>query len=183
VRRPARYDACGIAGPIALPKPAGGGQVDDPGAEAYSYQMDSAFISAFSALAGSIVGGLTSGLTTWMSLRSQTRANHRLHNVMQREELYRDFIVAASEIYGSAILNSEPQIQELVLLYGMISRMRVLSSTDVIACAETTLDSIVETYSAEKKTLREMGAMIKSGQAIDPLREFSRITREELKSL
>ena len=59
--------------------------------------MDIAYISALSALAGSVVGGLTSGITTWLGLRAQMRAGQLAHNKSQREDLYRDFIVAASQ--------------------------------------------------------------------------------------
>jgi hypothetical protein len=142
--------------------------------------MDTAFISAFSALAGSIVGGLTSGVTTWLGHRSQARAGHRLHNVSQREALYRDFVVAASEAYGSAIVNTEPKLSDVVALYSMISRMRILSSPAVIACAEHTVDVIMDAYFMPKKTFSEVRDMIRSGENIDPLKEFSQTAREEL---
>jgi len=145
--------------------------------------MDTAFISAFSALAGSIVGGLTSGITTWLGHRSQAKAGHRLHNVAQRETLYRDFVVAASEAFGSAITNSEPQIQQVVSLYGMISRMRILSSSAVVDCAEKTVDAIIETYFSPNKTFLEIRTLIKNGEPIDPLREFSEVARDELAAL
>ena len=79
--------------------------------------MDIAYISALSALAGSVVGGLTSGVTTWLGLRAQARAGQLAHNKSQREDLYRDFIVAASQAYGNAVVSNEPQIQKLVALY------------------------------------------------------------------
>lgn len=143
--------------------------------------MDTVFISAFSALAGSIVGGLTSGVTTWMSLRSQARIGHRLHHIAQREALYRDFIVAASETYGRALLNNEPELHELVVLYGMTSRMRVVSSPNVIASAEKTVESIIDAYSSPNMTVLEIRDLVKSGQPIDPLRAFSEMAREELR--
>ncbi len=86
---------------------------------------DAAYISALSALAGSLVGGLTSGIATWLSVRDQARSGRRTHELSQRDELYKDFIVAASKIYGDAMLTNEPQMQDLVALYSMISRMRV----------------------------------------------------------
>ena len=145
--------------------------------------MDTAFISAFSALAGSVVGGLTSGITTWMGHRSQAKAGHRLHNVSQRESLYRDFVVAASEAYGSALTNNEPQISDTVLLYGMISRMRILSGPAVIECAERTVNLIMDTYFMPNRTFAEIREVIKSGETIDPLKEFSQRARDELRVL
>ena len=142
--------------------------------------MDTAFISAFSALAGSIVGGLTSGITTWLGHRSSAKAGYRLHNVTQRENLYRDFVIAASQTFGDALITSEPQIQQLVTLYGMISRMRIVSPESVVACAEKTVEAIVDTYYSPNRTLVELHALIKNGGSIDPLRAFSEVAREDL---
>ncbi len=142
--------------------------------------MDTAFISAFSALAGSIVGGLTSGVTTWLGHRSSAKAGYRLHNVTQRENLYRDFVIAASQTFGDALMSSEPQIQQLVTLYGMVSRMRIMSPEAVVDCAEKTIEGIVDTYFSPNKTVSEIRALIKSGERIDPLRAFSEIAREDL---
>ncbi len=145
--------------------------------------MDSAFISGFSALAGSIVGGLTAGITTWMSHRSQARSTHLMHKVTHREDLYRDFIVAASAIFGNALANTEPQIHELVVLYGMMSRMRVLSSPDVIEAAELVIDGLIDAYDAPNRTVREIRTLMRNGEAMDPLREFSAVARKDLHAL
>jgi len=142
--------------------------------------MDTAFISAFSALAGSIIGGLTSGVTTWMGHRSQARAGYRLHNVAQRETLYQDFVTAASQTFGNALISSEPEIQQVVILYSMISRMRILSPEAVVVCAEKTVESVIDTYFSPNRTLLEIRALIKNGEPIDPLKAFSEIAREDL---
>src|SRR6266404_722494 len=97
---------------------------------------DAAHISALSALAGSLVGGLTSGITTWLSARDQARSGRLAHELSQRDEFYKDFIVTASKIYGNAMLTNEPQMQDLVAL-SMISRMRVLSSARTVARAQS----------------------------------------------
>jgi hypothetical protein len=86
--------------------------------------MDVAYISALSALAGSVVGGLTSGFTTWLSQRAQAKAGQLALDLSRPEELFKDFIVAASKAYGEAIVSNEPQLQEIIALYAMISRMR-----------------------------------------------------------
>jgi hypothetical protein len=140
--------------------------------------MDVAYISALSALGGSVVGGLTSGFTTWLSQRSQLA-----HDKSQREELYKDFIVAASKAYGDAVVNNEPQIQDLLALYAMISRMRVLSFPRTVACAEKVVRATVDTYFAPNKTMRELHELMKSGAAaIDPLKDFSEAARAELRA-
>src|SRR5580698_7212349 len=109
-------------------------------------EMDVAFISALSALAGSAVGGLTSTLTTWMTQRAQARATQLVHEISRRQDLYRDFIAAASKTYGDALVSSEPQLPALVDLYSMISRMRILSGPKIVACADELMGAIIDTY-------------------------------------
>jgi len=144
---------------------------------------DAAYLSALSALAGSLVGGLTSGITTWLSVVNQARSGRLAHELSQRDELYRDFIVAASKIYGDAMLTNDPQMQDLVALYAMISRMRVLSSARTIACAQKVMEATVDTYFAPNKTVHELREVIKRGDGIDPLKEFSEAAREELQTI
>ena len=97
--------------------------------------MDAAYISAISALAGSVIGGLTTGFTTLLSQRSQARAGMIAHDLARREDLVRDFIIAASKTYGDAIGNNEPKMPEIVDLYAMANRMRVLGMRKTTACA------------------------------------------------
>jgi hypothetical protein len=59
--------------------------------------VDVAYISALAALTGSVAGGLTSGLTTWLSQRAQARAGQLGQEMSRRDDLYKDFIVAASK--------------------------------------------------------------------------------------
>jgi hypothetical protein len=143
---------------------------------------DAAYLSALSALAGSLVGGLTSGITTWLSLRNQVRAGQLAHDLSLRDDLYKDFIVAASKAYGDAMVTNEPQMQHLVALYAMISRMRVLSAAQTVACAQKVVEATVDTYFAPNKTIRELRELIKSGAGTDPLKDFSEAAREELQA-
>src|ERR1700675_3407012 len=144
--------------------------------------MDIAYISALSALAGSGVGGLTSGLTTWLSQRAQARAGQLPHEMSRRDDLYRDFIVAASKAYGDALMSNEPQVPELVALSALISRMRVLSSPRTVASAEKIMEATISSYFAPNKTFRELHDLMKSGAGIDPLKDFSEAAREELRA-
>ena len=144
--------------------------------------MDIAYLSALSALSGSVVGGLTSGLATWLSQRAQVRAGQLAHEMSRRDDLYKDFIVAASKVYGDAVLSNEPQVQELVALSALISRMRVLSSSRTVASAEKILEATISAYFAPNKTIRELHEVMKSGAGIDPLKDFSEAAREELRA-
>ena len=98
--------------------------------------MEPAYVSALAALAGSIVGGLTSAATTWLNQRAQVKAGQHAAQIEHLEALFDDFIVAASKLYGEALVSSEPKIEEIVKLYAMISRMRVLCSAQTVKTAE-----------------------------------------------
>ena len=145
--------------------------------------MDIAYLSAISALAGSVVGGLTTGLTAWISQRAVARAAFAAREMSIRQDLFRDFIVTASKAYGEAIVSGEPEIQEIVSLYAIISKMRVLCSPRTIACADRIMFATVETYFSPNVTIRELHEQMRSGEGrgVDPLREFSEAAREELR--
>jgi hypothetical protein len=145
--------------------------------------MDVAYVSAFSALAGSIVGGLMSGFTTWLTQAYQAKTGLIVHNLSHQENLYRDFIVAASKTYGEANLRGEPQIQDLVGLYGMVSMMRVQSSPRTIACAQAVVRATIDAYLSPNKTLADLYSAMQSGEGMDPLKEFAEAAREELVTL
>jgi hypothetical protein len=144
--------------------------------------MDAALISATSALAGSVIGGLTTGFTTLLSQRTQARAGQIAHDLARREDLIRDFVVAASKTYGDAIVNSEPKMPELVDLYAMVSRMRVLAMPRSVECAENVMRAIMDTYYTSNRTMADLREIVKGGgSVIDPLKDFADAAREELR--
>jgi hypothetical protein len=141
--------------------------------------MDVAYISALSALAGSVIGGMTSGITAWLNQRSLARAGQLANELGRRQELYKDFIVAASKAYGEALVVNEPKIEELIALYSMISRMRVMSPSNVVACAERLLFEITGVYFEPNRTVPELRELIRKGTGVDPLKDFAEAVREE----
>jgi hypothetical protein len=141
--------------------------------------MDVAYISALSALAGSVIGGLTSGVTAWLNQRSLARAGLVAHELSRRQELYKDFIIAASKAYGEALVVNEPKLDELIALYAMISRMRAMSSSSIVACAERVLLETTSAYFEPNRTVPELRELIRSGTAVDPLKDFAEAVRSE----
>ncbi|MBC6980348.1 hypothetical protein [Caulobacter sp. 17J80-11] len=142
--------------------------------------MDVAYVSALAALGGSIIGGLTSGFTSWMNLRSQARAARLAHDLAGLEDLFRDFIVAASGAYGDATQSDQPKIQDMVGLYGMISRMRIRCTPRTIDSAEKVMETIIGAYFSPNKSIPDLQALMKSERGVDPLKEFAEAAREEL---
>jgi hypothetical protein len=130
-------------------------------------------------LAGSIVGGLTSGFTNWLSQRFQARNEQLARDRTRLQELYKDFILEASKVYASALMSNKPNIEELIALYGMLSRMRTLSPAAVVTCAERVLVETTNAYSQPNLALPEVSELLKSGTGIDPLKDFAEAVRAE----
>jgi len=144
--------------------------------------MNIAYLSALSALAGSVIGGLTSAIGTWLSQHPQAKSALLAQEKSWRDDLYRDFIVTASKVYADAVMHDDPKIPDIVALYALISRMRILSSPRTVACAEKITHTVTDAYFMPNKTIHELHEMVQS-EAIDPLKEFSEATREELQTI
>jgi hypothetical protein len=142
--------------------------------------MTLAYISTLSVLAGSVIGGLTSTTTTWLTQRAHARSGLLANEIVRREDLYRDFIAAASKTYGDALVSNEPQVPELIALYSMISQMRVVSAPRIVASADRIIVTIIDTYFSPNRSVRELRDLIKVGDGIDPLKDFSAAAREEI---
>jgi hypothetical protein len=144
--------------------------------------MNPESLSALAALSGSAVGGLTSFLSTWLGQSTQLKSQLVLNEKGRRQELYREFVDEASRSYIDSVTSNTPHLSKLVTLYALISRMRFLSSPEVIDEAEKVGELIVRSYPEPNKTLAELHSMVHE-KAFDPLRSFSESCREELESL
>ena len=142
--------------------------------------MDAAYLSAVSALAGSAVGGLTMALSAWITQSVSARAGLVSSDLARRQELFRDFIVSASRVYGDALTSSEPKIPELVELYALLGRMRVLCRPETVAAGEKLMRSISDTYLAPNRTFKELRDLASNDGGIDLLKEFSVAARKEI---
>jgi hypothetical protein len=141
------------------------------------------YVSSLAMLAGSVLGGLASTSTTWVTQRAHARTGLLAKKIVRREDLYRDFVTAASRAYGDALVSSEPRVPELVALYSMISQMRVVSAPRTVGCADKIILFIIDTYFSPNRSVRDLRELIKIGEGIDPLKEFSEAARDELGSL
>ena len=141
--------------------------------------MDPAYFSAFAALAGSAIGGLTSLAASWLNHHVQFRAEQETRDLSRREDLYRAFVEEASKRYADAYENETAKVSDLVNLYALVSRMRVLSSSEVVEAADRVVRRIIEQYRAPNKTLRDVEELL-DNEALNPLHDFSNACRDEL---
>ena len=142
--------------------------------------MDPAYLSAIAALAGSAIGGLTSLATSWLTQHTQFRAQQLAHDTSRREDLYKDFVQEAAKLYVDAYGHDKADISNLVNLYALVSRMRIISSPRIIENADKVIRVIIETYLAPNKTFGDVSEIL-DNEALNPLREFANACREELR--
>jgi hypothetical protein len=125
------------------------------------------------------VGGLMSFSTNWVTQQAQIREKHREAERTKREELFNDFIVEASRLYVDALSHEKDDIADLVQLYALVARMRVLASLAVVTAAEQVMDTIIATYLAPNLSLHEIRSLAQDGK-MNFLLEFGEACRAEL---
>jgi hypothetical protein len=141
--------------------------------------MNPAYISAFAALAGAIIGGLTSFATSWFTQRAQLRNAGREAKRAKLEALYNDFIAEAARIFVDALTHQTEDPTNMMHLYALVGRMRLVSARAVIDAAVRIERTILETYLGPNRTLHEMRDFARQG-GMNFLTEFSEACREDL---
>jgi hypothetical protein len=143
--------------------------------------MNSGMIAALAAIAGSFVGALGSVVGTWITQRHQDRRDLLAKRVARREGLYSEFISESARLLVDALEHDLSDPQKLIPIYGLLSRIRLSSSSEVLDSAEAVVRNILHTYPQPNLTFKEIQTRAVNGQ--DPLREFSEICRTELETL
>jgi hypothetical protein len=141
--------------------------------------VDAAFIPALSALGGATIGGLASFGSSWLTQRTQLRFSQHEAVKAKREALYAEFIDEASRLYGDALGHQKDDVADLVKIYALIGRIRLVSPRRVVTAAERTLDTISQTYLAPNRTLHEVMADFNRGGS-DFFAEFGEACRRDL---
>jgi hypothetical protein len=142
---------------------------------------DPASISALAAIFGSLTGALASSVSTWITQRHQDRRDILAKTIFYREQLYSDFISQGAHAMADAVQHNYRDPDKLTPTYALLSRIRLSSSTDVLASAERVIRRIITTYSEPNLTPEEIRS--RSAKREDPLREFSYICRAELEAM
>jgi hypothetical protein len=144
--------------------------------------MDQAYVTALAALAGSVIGGATSFGSSWITQRSQTRAQFLQRERASREELYGKFIDTAAKLYGDALRNGHEDVEGIVALFAMLSRMRLHASPTITTAGEKVITLIADAYRAPNLTTDDLHVLLHAAQ-LDPLGPFSAACRAELLGL
>jgi len=144
--------------------------------------MDNSVVTALVGLTGAAIGDLTSVLSSWLPQRTQARAQWLAHDIVCRQDLYKEFIEVAAKCYVHALQHGEADIPALINLYAKLGRMRILSSPKVLECAEQIERKIVDAYLMPDKSFLDLREMINS-RSVDLLGGFSAACRAEFESI
>jgi HAMP domain-containing protein len=145
-------------------------------------EMNGAEISAIAALSGSALGGLTPIVSNYLVQRGLTEREMLDRELGARQSLYSDFIQFATKIYVNATTKELEDADDLVALYALISRIRLIASTPVIEAAEEFAANVTKRYGEEAISFEVLKNTALSPH-IDPLNVFSSRCRDELRSL
>ena len=131
---------------------------------------------------GSLVGATASIATTWITRRAETIRAHSEWKLRVRESLYNEFITEASRLTVDALAHCLEQPDQLMALYGILSRIRLISGEEVVRQGEACCRRIIELYGRPNLTTDQIRAVAESHDLndIDPLKEFSTVCRNEL---
>jgi hypothetical protein len=143
--------------------------------------MNSGMIAGLAAVSGSIVGALGSVVGTWITTRHQDLRDLLAKKIVRREALYADFITESARLLVDALEHNASDPQKLIPAYALLSRIRLSSSSSVLAKAEEVIKTIMTTYPQPNLTAEQIQFRAVNGE--DPLRQFSNTCRGELESM
>lgn len=144
--------------------------------------MDGTFLTAAATALGSVVGASASIATTWLAQRTQAIRASSEWKLRERETLYREFIAEASRAALDALMHSLERPEQMIGLYGILSRIRLLSGDEIVRQGEACCRRIIELYGRPNLTTDQIRDAIERNEfdQLDPLKDFSNACRDEL---
>lgn len=144
--------------------------------------MNVDILTQFSGLLGALIGGGTSLAAAVYTQRSQDRLRRVANEITKRETIYADFLMNASKLLLSAYTHDEIVLgSDEQHLIGLINRMRLFASAEVIGGAEAVLKAIVEISLKPSIELRQLAVQsLSKSPDPDPFLRFSLTCRTDL---
>ena len=128
------------------------------------------------------MGSLSPVLSNYVLQRRVARRDLINREIAERQKLYSDFISEAARLHADAMTKSIFDLNELVSLYALTSRIRLVSPDDVVGAAEEIVKNIVQRYGEINLTLEDLREAALAAKA-DPLKRFSTTCRKDLQRL
>jgi hypothetical protein len=144
--------------------------------------MNATLLTAIAAALGSLVGAIASIATTWINQRTQSSRAATELRLRECAALYKEFVTEASRLAADAMFHSLEKPEQLVTLYGILSRIRLVSSDTVLANADECCRRIIDLYRQPNLGSDDIQAALESHD-LDFLRDFSLACRDELTAM
>jgi len=144
--------------------------------------MNTAALSAFAALGGSALGGITPLMSNYLIQRGLTKRELLSRELAVRQTMYADFIQFATKVYVSATTKQLDDLDELVALYALVSRIRLFASNPVIEAAEEFAMRVTKRYGEKDLTMEDLRNATLAPH-VDPLNVFSTRCRKEMRAI
>jgi len=144
--------------------------------------MNTAMISALAALAGSAIGASAPILSSYILQRNTALLELTNQQIAQREDLYSDFIQQASRLFISEAPGAVHNLDQLLALYALVSRIRLFASRPVVKAAEDFVKEFAQHVGEPLLNAKDVRAAVLA-KKVDPLNEFSSACRKELRTM
>jgi hypothetical protein len=118
----------------------------------------------------------------WINQRGHNRRELLLEEIRTREALYGQFIAECARLLVDAFQNTLEKPETLQPAYGLVNRIRLCGSKEVLAEAERLLDRITDQYFSANLSLPEIRE-IRRTVPDDPMRSFGEACRSELNAI
>jgi hypothetical protein len=141
--------------------------------------MDAGYVTAIAGLAGALIGSLANVATAWGTHSSELRDKHEGADYARKQKLFSEFIAEASRLYADALTHEKDDATDLVGLYALVAKMRLVAPGPVVTAAEEAMKAILETYLQPNRSLREIRALAQQGE-LDFLLRFGEECRSHL---
>jgi len=144
--------------------------------------MDTAALSALAALGGSALGGITPLVSNYLIQKSLTKRELLTRELAVRQTVYVEFIQFATKVYVSATTKQldEGDVDELIGLYALVSRVRLFASNPVIEAAEEFATLVTKLFGEQSLSIQDLRHATLTPH-VDPLNSFSIRCREEMR--
>jgi hypothetical protein len=144
--------------------------------------LDTTLIMATAAGLGSLLGAAASITTTWITQHTQNTRAYAEWRQREREGLYKEFIAEASALTVDALMHSLERPDPIIKLYGVLSRIRLVSGQEVVLHGQACCRRIIEMYGQPNLTMDDLRELVAANRVteLDPLKAFSAACRNEL---
>jgi hypothetical protein len=145
----------------------------------------STILTPAAALMGALIGGGASLAAAIYKERMQHRLQRVTAEITRREAVYADFVMSASHLILSARIRDDIALNgDEQRLIGLINRMRLFATQEVLASAEAVFKSIVDISLKPRVELRQLAIeALADGPLPDPLLPFSSVCRNDLENV